>query len=41
MDYHQNGRLTVFSREALAKSVLQGGLTLKRAAEPVLTRRMI
>jgi transposase InsO family protein len=32
MDYHQNARLTVFSREALAKKVLQDGLTLKLAA---------
>ncbi len=32
MDYHQNARLTVFSRELLAKQVLQRGLTLKLAA---------
>lgn len=32
MDYHQNARLTVFSREALARRVLQDGLTLKLAA---------
>jgi len=32
MDYHQNARLTVFSREALAQRVLQDGMTLKLAA---------
>jgi transposase InsO family protein len=32
MDYHQNARLTVHSREQLARAVLQQGLTLKRAA---------
>jgi transposase len=32
MDYHQNARLTVHSREQLAKSVLEQGLTLKLAA---------
>ena len=32
MDYHQHARLTVFSREALAKQVLEQGLTLKLAA---------
>jgi transposase InsO family protein len=32
MDYHQHARLTVFSREALSKKVLEGGLTLKLAA---------
>ncbi len=32
MDYHQNARLTVFSRELLATKVLEDGLTLKLAA---------
>jgi len=32
MDYHQNARLTVHSREQLAKRVLCGGCTLKLAA---------
>ena len=32
MDYHQNARLTVHSRELLAKMVLQRGGTLKAAA---------
>ena len=32
MDYHQNARLTVHSREQLAKRVLEQGLTLKLAA---------
>ena len=32
MDYHQHARLTVFSREALAKKVLEDGLMLKLAA---------
>jgi len=32
MDYHQNARLTIHSREQLAKSVLAGGVTLKLAA---------
>ncbi len=32
MDYHQHARLTGFSREALAKKVLEDGLTLKLAA---------
>jgi len=32
MDYHQNARLTVYSREQLAKRVLEQGLTLKLAA---------
>jgi transposase InsO family protein len=32
MDYHQNARLTVHSREQLAKKVLEQGLTLKLAA---------
>jgi hypothetical protein len=30
MDYHQNARLTVYSRELLAKRVLEQGLTLMR-----------
>jgi transposase InsO family protein len=32
MDYHQNARLTVHSRELLAKRVVEQGLTLKQAA---------
>ena len=32
MDYHQHARLTLFSRELLAKKVLEQGLTLKLAA---------
>jgi transposase InsO family protein len=32
MDYHQNARLTVHSREQLAKKVLEQGFTLKLAA---------
>ncbi len=32
MDYHQNARLTVHSREQLAKRVLEQGFTLKLAA---------
>jgi len=32
MDYHQNARLTVHSREQLAQKVLQEGYTLKQAA---------
>jgi transposase InsO family protein len=32
MDYHQHARLTVFSRGALAKKVLEDGFTLKLAA---------
>jgi transposase InsO family protein len=32
MDYHQNARLTVHSREQLARRVLEQGLTLKLAA---------
>jgi transposase InsO family protein len=32
MDYHQNARLTVHSREQLAKCVMEQGLTLKEAA---------
>jgi transposase len=33
MDYHQHARLTVFSRERLARQVLEQGLTLKPAAK--------
>jgi transposase InsO family protein len=32
MDYHQNARLTVYSREQLARKVLEQGCTLKLAA---------
>jgi hypothetical protein len=32
MDYHQNARLTVFSREKLARKGLEEGWTLKQAA---------
>src|SRR5258708_33718112 len=32
MDYHQNARLTVHSREQLARRVLEQGLTLKLVA---------
>jgi transposase len=32
MDYHQNARLTIHSREQLAKIVVGQGLTLKAAA---------
>jgi transposase InsO family protein len=32
MDYHQNARLTIHSREQLARGVLHEGLTLKQAA---------
>jgi len=32
MDYHQNARLTVHSREQMARTVVVEGLTLKRAA---------
>ena len=32
MDYHHHARLTVFSRELLAKKVLLEGFTLKLAA---------
>ena len=32
MDYHQNARLTIHSREQLARKVLHDGLTLKLAA---------
>ena len=32
MDYHQNARLTIHSRERLAKIVVERGCTLKAAA---------
>ena len=32
MDYHHHARLVVYSREQLAKSVLEGGVSLKEAA---------
>jgi transposase InsO family protein len=32
MDYHQNARLTIHSREQLARTVVERGLTLKQAA---------
>src|SRR5258708_22283418 len=32
MDYHHHARLVVYSREQLAQSVLEGGLSLKEAA---------
>jgi transposase len=32
MDYHQNARLTVVSREQMCRKVVEQGLTLKRAA---------
>ena len=32
MDYHQNARLTIYSRAELAKTVLEQGVTLKLAA---------
>jgi transposase-like protein len=32
MDYHQNARLTIHSREQLAKMVVERGSTLKAAA---------
>ncbi len=32
MDYHQNARLTIHSREQLARKVLRSGCTLKLAA---------
>jgi transposase InsO family protein len=35
MDYHQNARLTVHSREQMARKVVVEGLTLKRAAARV------
>jgi hypothetical protein len=38
MDYHHHARLTVYSREQLAKSVLQGELTLNSAAAAMAKR---
>jgi hypothetical protein len=32
MDFHKKARLTVLSRELLARKVLEQGLTLKQAA---------
>ena len=32
MDYHHHARLTIFSREELAKSVVEGRLSLREAA---------
>ncbi len=32
MDYHQNARLTIHSREQLARRVVMEGCTLKQAA---------
>ena len=32
MDYHQNARLTIHSREQMARKVLEQGVTLKLAA---------
>jgi len=32
MNYHSNARLTLASREALARSVIEKGWTLKKAA---------
>ena len=32
MDYHHHARLTIYSREQLAKSVVQGRLSLREAA---------
>src|ERR1700735_1110561 len=40
MDYHHHARLTIYSREQLAKSVLEGRVTLReRAAERGLSRQ--
>ena len=40
MDYHHHARLTIYSRERLAKSVLQGRLSLcEAAAEHRLSRQ--
>jgi len=42
MDYHQNARLTIYSREGLAKSVLEGRLSLcEAAAEYRLSRQSV
>jgi hypothetical protein len=32
MDYHQNARLTIHSREQMARKVVEQGVTLKLAA---------
>ena len=32
MDYHHHARLTIYSREQLAKSVVEGRLSLRKAA---------
>jgi transposase InsO family protein len=32
MDYHHDARLTIYGREALAKAVLEGGVSLREAA---------
>ena len=32
MDYHKNARLTIYSREQMAKMVIERGSTLKAAA---------
>src|ERR1700683_778878 len=32
MDYHHHARLTIYSREVLARDVLEGGLSLRAAA---------
>ena len=40
MDYHHHARLTIYSRERLAKSVVQGRLSLcEAAAEHRLSRQ--
>ena len=40
MDYHHHARLTIYSREQLAKSVVQGRLSLcEAAAEHGLSRQ--
>jgi transposase InsO family protein len=40
MDYHHHARLTIYSREQLAKSVVEGGLSLRvAAAERGLSRQ--
>jgi hypothetical protein len=37
MDYHQNARLVVYSREQMAKMVVQQGSTLKAQPRPTST----
>jgi hypothetical protein len=39
MDYYQHARLTVHSREQMAKQVLEEGLTLELAAAVALEKR--